>query len=389
VRVAFVGIQTTELLTFRRELLREMAAAGHEVLAIAPERDDVVAAELASLGVSFAPVHLHRAGTNPVRDSLTVLSLLRILRRFRADAILLTAAKPVIYGSLAAWLARVPMRAAMITGVGSALSGGTGRRRGLLARALRGMYRAGLRQAHVVFFQNPDDEALFVSLGLVGRGQRRVRIAGSGIDLVAFVPVPMPPLPMTFLMVARLLRDKGLFEYVEAARRVKRYHPDVRIQLVGPLDPNPEGISAADVEAIRAEGAVDYLGSVSDVRPYLAAAHVCVLPSYREGTPRSLLEAMAMSRPTITTDVPGCRETIEPGSNGLMVPPRDAVALSQAMLELIAHPEHVVPMGAAGRRLAEARFDVREVNRTIMAAMGLLDPRTAPERPPIRTSSTG
>jgi glycosyltransferase involved in cell wall biosynthesis len=375
VKVAFVGIQTTELLTFRRELLREMAAAGHEVLAIAPEDDPVVAAELASLGVAFAPVHLHRAGTNPVRDSRTIVSLVRIFRRFRPDAVLVTAAKPVIYGSIAARLAGVPMRAAMITGIGSALSGGSSRKRVALAAALRRMYRTGLRGTHVVFFQNPDDEALFVALGLVGRGQRLVRIAGSGIDLTSFTPVALPPPPMTFLMVARLLRDKGLLEYLEAARRVKRAHPEARFQLLGPLDPNPEGITDRDVAEIRMEGVVDYLGETRDVRPYLAAAHVVVLPSYREGTPRSLLEAMAMGRPTITTDAPGCRETIEPGRNGLMVPVRDADALATAMLDLLAAPERLARMGEAGRLIVETRFDVREVDRTIMQAMRLGDRR--------------
>ena len=370
-RVAFVGIQTTELLTFRREMLREMASAGHAVLAIAPEADAAVTAELEGLGVAFSPVHLRRAGMNPVRDSLTILSLARTLRRFRPDVILVTAAKPVIYGSIAARLAGVPLRAAMITGVGSALAGGRGRRRRILSLVVRWMYRAGLRHADVVFFQNGDDELLFRRLGLVGRRHRLVRIAGSGIDLAEFLPAPLPGPPITFLMVARLLRDKGLFEYLAAAHRVHGMYPDIRIQLLGPLDPNPEGITAADVQAIRAEGVVDYLGATSDVRPYLAAAHVCVLPSYREGTPRSLLEAMAMGRPILTTDAPGCRETVEPGRNGLMVPARDANALADAMIAMIGAQERLNAMGDESRRIAEARFDVHEVNRAIMDAMGL------------------
>jgi glycosyltransferase involved in cell wall biosynthesis len=260
----------------------------------------------------------------------------------------------------------------MITGIGSAFNSGTSRRRRALVVVVRTMYRLGLRQAHVVFFQNGDDEASFVALGLVGRRHRLVRIAGSGIDLEAFTPTPLPPPPLTFLMVARLLRDKGLHEYVEAARQVRRRHPGVRVQLLGPLDPNPEGISSSEVEAIRAEGAVDYLGETSDVRPYLAAASVCVLPSYREGTPRSLLEAMAMGRPIITTDAPGCRETIEPGRNGLMIPARDAGALADAMLAMIDAPERLTAMGLEGRRIAESRFDVHDVDRVIMDALGLL-----------------
>ncbi len=371
-RVAFVGIQTTELLTFRKEMLRAMVANGHEVLAIAPEDDPEVRAELAAMGIGFHPVRLHRAGMNPLRDSLTVIDLTRILRRFRADAVLVTAAKPVVYGSIAARLARVPMRAAMITGIGSALGGGVGRRRGLLASLLRMLYRTGLRGDHVVFFQNEDDERLFRELRLVGRRQRRVRIAGSGIDLAAFTPAPLLPPPVRFLMIARLLRDKGLHEYIEAAGRVRSTHPAVTFGLLGPLDPNPEGITARDLERIGTEGVVEYLGVATDVRPHIAAAHVIVLPSYREGTPRSLLEGMAMARPVLTTDVPGCRGTVEPGRNGLLVPARDAAALADGMTELLADPDRLAAMGAESRRIAEERYDVHEVDRVILGAMGLL-----------------
>jgi glycosyltransferase involved in cell wall biosynthesis len=263
------------------------------------------------------------------------------------------------------------MRAAMITGIGSALAEARGFRRRLLARLVRLLYRVALRQVHVVFFQNDDDQQLFRDLGLVGPRQRLVRIAGSGIDLQEFTPTELPPPPVTFLMVARLLRDKGLHEYVTAAGAVKRAHPKARFQLLGPFDPNPEGITRADLDAIRSGGVVEYLGVTDDVRPFIAAAHVAVLPSYREGTPRSNLEAMGMTRPVITTDAPGCRETVEAGVSGLIVPARDAEALAAAMTELLEHPERLAAMGRAGRELAERRFDVREVNRTIMEAMGI------------------
>jgi glycosyltransferase involved in cell wall biosynthesis len=370
-RVAFVGVQTTELLTFRGPMLRAMAAEGHTVLAIAPEDDARVKAALDEIGVRFATMPLHRAGMNPVRDSLAVVSLARTLRRFGPDAILVTAAKPVIYGSVAARLAGVPLRAAMITGVGSALGGGSGSRRRVLARLVRLLYSIGLRQAHVVFFQNADDESLFRDLGLVGKRHRLVRIAGSGIDLDAFQPTPLPAGPVTFLMVARLLWDKGVREFVDAARAVHQLRPDVRFQILGPLDPNPSAVASAELDTIRAEGVVEYLGETDDVRPYLAAAHVATLPSYREGTPRSLLEAMAMGRPVLTTDVPGCRETVQPGRNGLTVAARDSQALADGMLELIDQSGRLEAMGLESRRIAEERFDVRVVNRTILGAMGL------------------
>ena len=375
-RVAVVGALAESLVNFRGELLGSMAAHGHEVLALAPEpqpeNDTRVRATLESLGVAYAAVPLSRAGMNPFRDVETVVSLTRTFRRFRADAVLVYAAKPVIYGSIAARLAGVQLRAAMITGVGSALGGGSGLRRRALSSLLRGLYGVALGQAQVVFFQNPDDERLFRSRGLVGDRHRVVRINGSGVNLERFSPSPLPPAPITFLMIGRLVREKGVGEYVEAARRVRGAHPEVQIQLLGSLDPNPSGISPRELEVLRAEGAVEYLGSTSDVRPFLARAHVCVLPSYYgEGVPRSVLEAMAMGRAVITTDAPGCRETVEGGRNGLLVPPGDAAALAEAMLRMLAEPERLEPMGRESRAIAEERFDVHSVNRAILGAMGL------------------
>jgi len=348
-----------------------MVAKGHEVLALAPENDARVRAALDAMGVAYATIPLQRTGMNPLRDVTTVLSLARVYRKFRADAVLVYTAKPVVYGLIAARLAGVRLRAAMITGAGSALAGGSGLRQRALSSLLRNLYRVALGQAHVVFFQNPDDERLFRSMGLVGDGQRVVRINGSGVDLERFSPASMPAGPITFLMIGRLIRDKGVGEYVEAARRVRSAHPEVRIQLLGPLDSNPSAISLREVAAWRDEGAVEYLGTTSDVRPFLASAHVFVLPSYGEGMPRSTLEAMAMGRAVLTTDVPGCRETVQGERNGLLVPARDAGALAEGMLRLLAEPERLEPMGQQSRTIAEERFDVHSVNQSILAAMGL------------------
>lgn len=371
-RVVVVGALAGSLVNFRGELLRSMAANGHEVLALAPENDVRVRSALESMGVAYATVPLYRTSTSPFRDVATVISLSRTLRTFGADAVLVYAAKPVIYGSIAARFAGVPLRAAMITGVGSALGGGSGLRRRALSAVVRRMYRVALRQTHVVFFQNPDDQRLFRSWGLVGDRHRVVRINGSGVDLEQFSPAPLPPAPITFLMISRLIREKGIGEYVEAARRVRSTHSDVQIQLLGALDQNPSGITARELEVLRAEGAVEYLGSTLDVRPFIARSHVCVLPSYYgEGVPRSVLEAMAMGRAVLTTDVPGCRETVEGGLNGLLVPPRDAAALAEGMLQMLAEPERLASMGRQSRALAEERFDVHAVNRAILSAMDL------------------
>lgn len=370
-RVAVVGVLASSMVAFRGQMLAAMVDAGHEVLAIAPEEDEGVRSALAAIGVSYASVRLSRAGLNPFRDLGLVRSLVRAFRDYRAESVLVYAAKPVVYGSIAARLAGVPRRTAMITGVGSALGGGSGLRRRALSLALRALYAVALRQDQLVLFQNPDDERLFRSLRLVGPRQQVVRIAGSGVDLVRFSPTPLPPPPVRFLFVGRLLRDKGIHDFVEAARRVRVTLPSARFQVLGAFDPNPSAISAREAEAWRGEGIVEYLGSTEDVRPFLAAAHVCVLPSYGEGTPRSVLEAMAMGRPVLVTDVPGCRETVEPGRNGLLVRPRDPAALAEAMAWMATRPEDLESMGRRSRELAVSRFDVHEVNRTILGAMGL------------------
>lgn len=370
-RVVVVGVQAESVVSFRGDMLRSMALSGHRVLALAPENDARVRATLAEMGVEYGTVPLRRTGLNPIRDALTAASLVRTFRRFRPDVVLVYAAKPVVYGSIAARVAGVPMRTAMITGVGSALGGGPRLRRRLLSLVLRNLYAVGLRQSHIVFFQNPDDEALFRRLHLVGARHRVVLINGSGVDLERFSPQPLPVGPITFMMIGRIIRDKGVYEYVEAARIVRRTHPEVRFQLLGQLDPNPSGVSQAELEAWRDEGTVEYLGHTSDVRPYLARAHVSVLPSYGEGMPRSVLEAMAMGRAVLTTDVPGCRETVENGQNGLIVRARDAAALSDGMLRMLAEPERLERMGQRSRAIAEQRFDVHAVNRVILGTLGL------------------
>jgi glycosyltransferase involved in cell wall biosynthesis len=199
-----------------------------------------------------------------------------------------------------------------------------------------------------------------------------VQVGGSGVDLARFASAPLPPGPPTFLLIARLLRDKGVVEYVEAARRVRKRRPDARFQLLGPLDPNPAAISRAELEAWVAEGAIEYLGETRDVRPYLAKATVYVLPSYyREGLPRSIVEAMAMGRPIITTDAPGCRETTVDGQNGYLVPSRDSAALAAAAMRFADDPALAHAMGRRSRQIAEARFDVNRINAALLAAMRL------------------
>ena len=370
-KIIVLASHSGSLIRFRGPLLQEMAARGHEVVAAAPGPGDTVTDALAEMGVRYLSVPMARAGLDPLEDLRTMSALFRLLREERPDVLLAYTAKPVIYGLLAARFARVPLRAAIISGRGSALAGGAGLKRRLLAGLTKSLYAVSLRGAAVVFFQNADDERLFRRGGLVGRHQRCVTVDGSGVDLEHYAVAPLPQPPTTFLMIGRLLREKGVFEYVAAARKVKATQPRARFQLLGDIDANPTSLSGDALEEVRTEGVVEYLGTASDVRPVITGAHVIVLPSYHEGMPRSVLEGLSMGRAVITTDAPGCRETVEPGVNGLLVPVADPEALAQAMSQLIDQPEVVAAMGQAGRRLAERRFDVHAVNHDILAVLDL------------------
>lgn len=368
-RVAVLGSLPESLINFRGPLLAAMVEAGHEVHALSPPAEPALVKALADLGVRHHAVPLARTGLNPLRDLESLLALRALFRRLRPDRLLAYTIKPVIYGCLAARWAGVPHRYAMITGLGYAFAG-RGARGRLLGRVARSLYRLALTGAEGVFFQNRDNRQVFLEQGLLRGPEQGVLIDGSGVDLDRYAPAPLPG-ELSFLMIARLLRDKGVVEYVEAARRVKVRHPQVRFRLAGWIDDNPAAISKADLEGWVAEGVVDYLGHLEDVRPAIAQCAVYVLPSYHEGMPRTVLEAMAMARPIITTDVPGCRETVNEGENGFLVPAGDAAALARAMGRFLETPGILPGQAAASRRMAEARFDVRRVNQVILRTMGL------------------
>jgi|FLYL01.1.fsa_nt_gi glycosyltransferase involved in cell wall biosynthesis len=374
-KVAILGGYAPSLINFRGPLIRAMLASGHEVVAMAPARDGrgevarAVAEELRAWGVRFRAVPLRRAGMNPLRDAVALSALVRAFRAERPDALLAYTIKPVIYGSLAARAVGVEGIYSIVTGLGYAFGDGSLRQRAL-GGVVRQLYRWGLRVNRRVFFQNPDDLALFRNEGLVRAGQALL-VNGSGVDLAHYALAPLPSGPVRFLLIARLLADKGILEYVEAARVLKGRYPQLAFDLVGPLDPNPMAISLAQVRAWEREGVVRYLGEAKDVRPHLARCTVYVLPSYREGTPRTVLEAMAMGRPVVTTDAPGCRETVLDGVNGFLVPVGDARALARALERFVLEPGLVARMGAESRRIAEEKFDVHKVNAVILGAMGL------------------
>jgi glycosyltransferase involved in cell wall biosynthesis len=357
-------------ITFRGQLIRDLIEAGQDVVVVAPGLvANASSTALRAMGARPEQVPMRRAGTSPPGDLAYMLRLWRLMRRERPSRFLGYTIKPVIYGTLAAWLAGVPQRFALITGLGYAF---TANRSGALVRLVRFLYRLALAKSHIVIFQNPDDLALFKELRIIREDCRTMVVNGSGIDVLQFQAGPPPVSPVTFLMIARLIGDKGVREYVEAARLVRTQHPEARFQLAGWIDDNPGAISAVELDEWRESGTIEFLGRLDDVRPAIEGCTVYVLPSYREGTPRTVLEAMAMGRAIITTDVPGCRQTTSSGDNGFLVPAQSAPALSDAMLRFIHCPELAVEMGAKSREIAEQRYDIRKVNAAMLQGMGFV-----------------
>lgn len=372
-RVLVIAGHAASLINFRGPLLASLVAAGHEVHVAAPglHRDPDLSARLEALGVRCHDVALARAGLDPVKDLRSLAALCRLMRALRPHSVLAYTIKPVVWGGIAARLTGVPRFFALITGLGYAFTGTARGKRALVQRLAQALYRIGLRRAAGVIFQNPDDAAEFRDRGLLPAGIRPVIVNGSGVDLDQFPVVPLPEGPCSFVMIARLLGDKGVREYAGAAALLRERGVNAVVHLVGAPDDNADSIAASQAEAWRADGRLQWHGQLDDVRPAIAAAHVVVLPSYREGTPRTVLEGMAMGRAIITTDVPGCRETMIPGETGLLIPARDTVALADAMAALAGDLDRVATMGTAARNYAVQKYDVRIVNETMLAAMDL------------------
>ena len=362
------------LIAFRKPLIVALLDKGLKVHVAAPElsANQEVMTELNALGVIAHDIPMQRTGMNPLADLRALLALWQLMRHIKPRYVLGYTIKPVIYGTLAAWLARVPQRFALITGLGFAFMGEEDNQRSRVRAVVQGLYRTALRHCQTVFFQNPDDEALFRQLKIVSANANTCVVNGSGVDVSQFEVAPFAEnAAPRFLLIARLLGDKGVREYAQAAEQVKQQYPDAQFDLVGWIDANPNTITQAELDRWVAAGTINFLGRLNDVRPAIQDCSVYVLPSYREGTPRTVLEAMAMGRAVITTDAPGCRETVVDGDNGFLIPVKDADALAQAMLRFIEQPELITQMGQRSRVIAEEKYDVHKVNAQMFKGMGL------------------
>lgn len=367
-RFAIVVPNPSDLWTLRRPLLQALLQADTEVLAIAPRGPWTE--KVRRLGCQVLPWSLERGSLQPLAEGKALCSLFQLYQAWKPTLVHHFTIKPNIYGTLAARAAGIPVAVATVTGLGYFWAEDGARSR-VVRSGLTALYRRALKMADAVIFQNADDRTV------LGSGRWSMVIPGEGVDLNEFDPqtvsqerrealrreVGTPVGVPIVLMVARMLWHKGVEEFVTAARLLQKQRPDAVFLLVGPADlANPAGVPPEQLQAWDAEGAVRYLGLRDDVRDLMAVADVVVLPSYyREGVPRVLVEAAAMGKPLVTTDVPGCREVVEEGYNGLRVPPRDSQALANAIMMLLRDPERRAQFGRASRSVAEARFSSRRL----------------------------
>lgn len=373
-RIAVIGNGAFSLVNFRGPLIREMRLRGAEVFALAPDYTAELRQQVGTLGATPIDISLDRMRVNPLRDLRDMMRLRRQLATIAPEICFSYFLKPVIFGTLAAWLARVPRRYSLVAGLGYLFTDSDERvsfRKRFLKAAVMLLCRFAFSRCDRVFFQNCEDLAHFVDAGAVAQ-EKTVQLAGTGVDLAHFSELPLPSGPVRFLFVGRVLREKGICELIEAARRVQRTHPECQFAIAGGVDINPGAIRAEGMVEMMAGTTCEWLGHVPDIRAELARCTVFVLPSYREGMPRSTQEALAVGRPVITTNAIGCRETVKEGENGWLVPVGDADALADAMLDCLQNRDRLPAMGHASRRRAETNYDVREINDTMLAAMGVV-----------------
>ncbi len=355
-RIALVCNTAWAIYTYRQGLLRALNAAGVEVSVIAPR--DRTFEPLAAMGCRCIDLPVASKSTNPLHDLRTLWALFKHYRAIRPDVVFHYTIKPNIYGSIAAWLARVPS-VAVTTGLGYVFIQSS-----RAAQVAKRLYRLAFRFPREVWFLNRDDEAAFVDQNLLVHPERARLLHGEGVDLndYAFTPLPQRD-GLRFVLIGRLLWDKGVGEYVEAVRQLRARYPQARFQLLGPVGvDNPSAITRDEVAAWEREGIVEYLGETADVRPYIADADCVVLPSYREGVPRTLMEASAMGRPIVATDVPGCREVVADGVNGLLCEAKNAASLADALARILdMSPAERAALGQRGRQKVTNEFDEQVV----------------------------
>lgn len=368
-KIAVLSSHTSSLFWFRMDMMKDFIKHGHTVIALGPESEDNWKRSFEENGIQYKQFFVERNGINPFSDLKTYMQLSQFMKREKPDKIFAYQAKTVVYGSLAAKANGIKEVYPLIAGLGSIFRG-KGLKNKIIKTVMKIEYRAACKISKKVFFQNNDDKSEFINNGLIIE-DKIAMINGSGVNLEKFKPQPLPVMPV-FLFIGRLIKDKGVVEYLEACKKIKAKYPEVRCLLVGPYDSNPSALQPEELKPYLDQNIIEYFGEQSDVRPYIEQCSAYILPSYHEGTPKTVLEAMAIGRPIITSDAPGCRETVTDGYNGFLVAIKDIDGLVKKMETLIQNPEMSKLMAERSLKLAREKYDVNLVNKSIMKTMNLL-----------------
>lgn len=371
-KIVLIGNTAGTLLNFRKELIIKLVHQGHSVYCIVSDYTSESKASVENLGAIPIDSTLNSKGINPIADIDSTIRLSRTLKELQPDVVFSYFVKPVIFGTLAASMANVSRIIGMIEGLGNAFTPKDKNGFDFKTRVIQHiqvlLYKRALPLLDTLIVLNPDDRKDLVDKFNI-KVKNTIVLGGIGVDLKRFTYVPFDSQkPVSFVFIARLLKEKGVYEYLESAKKVKAKYPNTNFYILGGFDDeNPFALRRSELETYLSSGIVDYPGHVENVADYLIKSSVFVLPSfYREGVPRSTQEAMAIGRPIITTNVPGCRETVEDGINGFLIPPFNADALANKMTKFIEHPELINEMGRESRRIAESKFDVDEVNNKLI-----------------------
>lgn len=367
--ILVLSSHTPSLFWFRMEMMKSFMTKGVKVIAVGNEPESVWSDKFKDLAIKYRSIPVCRNGMNVIGDLKTFIALKKIIQEEKPDKIFTYQAKTIVYGILASHLVDNSIsNYPLVAGLGSIFRG-TCFKSKIVRLILSRQYKLAFKYSTKVIFQNSDDKNELLHRGLLKETQVAM-VNGSGVNVEKFTVQPFPD-TKAILFIGRLLRDKGVGEYLELAKRIKCKYPEVRCLLVGPFDTNPSAIKPVDLQPLIEDGIIEYFGEQTDVRPYINECTVYVLPSYHEGTPKTVLEAMASGRPIVTTDAPGCRETVEDGINGFLVPIKDVALLEEKVLKILNDPLLADKLGKRGRLLAEEKYDVNKVNASLMKIMNL------------------
>lgn len=374
-KIAIVGNAPNTLIGFRLDLIKVLINRGNKVYAFSTSYSSEQKKIVEDVGAIPVEYEVSRSGLNPLKELTVIFKLKRLFKQHQIDSTLAYFIKPVIYASIAAKLAGASNINSMIAGLGYAFTNEPDKKfeakRLAVKGVLKGLFKVALRFNHKVFFQNPDDLEYFIQKKLV-KPTQAISVNGSGVNTDRYAHTEPRMDPVTFITGGRLVKEKGFEEFIEAANLLKQRYAEAKFVVLGGTDENPNSLDPEKLRKYNSQGIIKWPGMVNNVDEWLTKSSVFVLPSYyREGTPRSILEALSIGRPIITTNLPGCKETVTDGENGYLVPPKDPQKLAEAMERFILQPDLIKKMGLESRKLAEEKYDVRKVNKLMIQEMGL------------------